>query len=180
MDLVPAIRGVVSRLDPLAVLDGAVAMADVVSGTLVRPRFYAVLVGLFAGVAVVIAAVGIYGVLSYAVSRRTQEIGIRIALGATSGEVMGMFARDAGAMIGFGIAIGVGGAVALARYLQAMLFGVMSARHADISHGAAVVRPCGGTSRVLAGPSRNQSGPDCRAPVRIRFRISCFRGSVRG
>lgn len=60
----------------LAAVDGAVATADVLSGALGRPRFYAVVMGVFAGIAVVIAAIGIYGVLSFTVSRRAQEIGI--------------------------------------------------------------------------------------------------------
>jgi putative ABC transport system permease protein len=122
--LTPEVRRAAGALEPLAAVDGAVAAVEVVSGALGRPRFYAVVMGLFAGLAVVIAALGIYGVVSFTVSRRTQEIGIRIALGATSAEVFGLLARDAGVMIGVGIAIGVGSAIAVTRYLQAMLFGV--------------------------------------------------------
>jgi len=123
--LIPQVHRAVAVLEPLAAVDGAVATADVVSSALGRPRFYAVVMGLFAGMAVVIAAIGIYSVLSYSVSRRTQEIGIRLALGATSAEVIRILARDAGMMIGLGIALGMGSAVALTRYLQAMLFGVV-------------------------------------------------------
>jgi predicted permease len=123
--VVPEVRRAVNAVEPLATIDGAVMMADVVSGALVRPRFYAVLVGLFAAMSVAIAVVGVYGVLSFAVARRTQEIGIRIALGATNNHVVGLVARDAAVMIGLGIASGVAGAVALTRYLQSMLFGVM-------------------------------------------------------
>jgi len=123
-DLVGEVRSIVSQLEPLAAVDGAVAMTDVVAGTLVRPRFYAVLIGLFAAIAMAIAAVGVYGVLSYTVTQRTHEIGIRIALGATPREVMRMVARDAGMMSGIGIAVGVAGAAALTRSLQSLLFGV--------------------------------------------------------
>ncbi len=121
---VPAVHQLVSELEPLAVVDGTVAMQDVVSGALARPRFYAILIGFFASVASVIAGVGIYGVLSYTVSQRTREIGVRLALGATNRQVMGMVAGEAGVMIGIGVAIGVIGAVALTRYLHTMLFGL--------------------------------------------------------
>jgi hypothetical protein len=121
---VPAVHQIVTALEPLAVVDGAVGMDDVVSGALLRPRFYAVLVGFFAVVAMVIAVIGIYGVLSYGVTQRTQEIGIRIALGAKVEQVLTLVLSRGLLMTGAGIGLGLTGAVATTRFLEAMLFGV--------------------------------------------------------
>jgi len=99
-------------------------MEQLVSNSISRPRLYAVLLGMFAGVAVTLAAVGIYGVLAYAVTQRTREIGIRMALGAERWNVMGLVMGQSAALIALGIALGLAGAAAFTRYLDTMLFGL--------------------------------------------------------
>ncbi len=99
-------------------------MEGVVVGSLATPRFYTLLLGIFAGLALALAAAGVYGVMSYSVSRRTQEIGIRMALGAQPGAVLRLMFWQGGKWILFGVAAGVLGAVATTRLIAKLLYGV--------------------------------------------------------
>ena len=89
-----------------------------------QSRLYAILFSVFAGVAMLLAAIGIYGVMSYSVSQRTQEIGIRMALGAQVKDVLQLIVKGGLALSLIGVAIGLAGAFALTRLLQTLLFGV--------------------------------------------------------
>jgi putative ABC transport system permease protein len=121
---VTSIRALVRQLEPHAALDNVFAMEHLVAGSLARPRFYAILLALFAAIAAGLAAVGIYGVVAYSVSRRTHEIGIRMALGARRSQVLAPVLRQSGVLILAGIVMGIAGAFLLTRYLTTMLFGM--------------------------------------------------------
>jgi len=96
------------------------------AGQLDYPRYYSMLLGLFAFVATLLAAVGVYGVMSYAVEQRTREIGIRMALGASRGNVFSLMIRQAAWLVAGGLALGLGAAFALTRFLSSELWEVQS------------------------------------------------------
>jgi len=89
-----------------------------------QPKFNALLLSLFAGLALLLTAIGLYGVVAFAVVQRSQEIGIRIALGAQTGDVLKMVLRQGLKLTTLGLAIGLAAAYALTRYMQSLLFGV--------------------------------------------------------
>jgi putative ABC transport system permease protein len=120
--LVSNARSIAHNLDPLTTLDSVATMEQLLSNASSRPRFYAVWFGMFAVIAVSIAVIGLYGLMSYAVAQRTREVGIRVALGAQRHEVMGLVLKDSVVMTVVGVASGVAGAAAFARYLDGMLF----------------------------------------------------------
>ena len=122
--IIPAARRVVSQLDSRLPLISPGSMAELVDAQLARPRFYLVLIGLFAVLALVLAAVGVYGVVAHVVSQRTREIGVRMALGARRGEVVrlmlwqGLRPATAGVAIGLAVALGAG------RVMEGLLYEV--------------------------------------------------------
>jgi len=124
LSIVTDVRRVVRQIDPGLAIDGTTTMDRVLGGLQTRPRFYAVVFAIFGAVAALIALIGIYGVLAYGVTQRTKEIGIRMALGARRGEVLGLVMRQAALLIIVGITMGLLGATWSTRYLATMLFGL--------------------------------------------------------
>ncbi len=117
-----AIRNRVRALEPNEPVNQVITMGERLSNSVVSWRYQALLLGVFAGLALVIATVGIYGVLSYAVSRRTHEIGVRMALGAQSSDVLRLVVGQGMRMTLIGVALGVAAALALTRVMRSMLF----------------------------------------------------------
>ena len=124
--VVPFLREAVIATDPQARLDSVITMEARLSNAVAEPRFYAVFVGSFAGLALLLAALGIFGLLSYTVAQRRGEIGIRMALGARRGDILALVARQAAVLVAVGAATGMVGAAASSRVLESLLHGVSS------------------------------------------------------
>jgi putative ABC transport system permease protein len=122
----PAVRQKVRELDAELAVSTVRTMDQWISIGAARPRLNTILLAIFAIVAVLIAAIGTYGVLSYSVNRRTREIGVRMALGAQSGDVLRLVVREGMAVGLGGIALGLVASIAASRALSALLFGVAS------------------------------------------------------
>ncbi len=154
--LLQAARSLVRRLDP-AVAPSAGTFAEILSRSLATRRFDLVLVGLFAGTALLLAMAGIYGVVSCAVARRTREVGVRIALGAQTGDVLRAVLGRQVAATAAGVAAGVAGALALTRLLRSLLFGV----------GAGDPATFAGVALLLAGVALLASYLPARRATRV-------------
>jgi putative ABC transport system permease protein len=124
--LASAVRREVRQLDPDLPIARFETLESIVAESISRPRFYMLLVAIFAGVALLLAAIGIFGVMSYSVAQRTRELGIRIALGAGAGAVRRLVVGQAMTLAGIGLAIGLAAALLLSSTLEKMLFNLSS------------------------------------------------------
>ena len=122
--LTSTVREIVHSLDGSLALMGVRTMPQIIQEAMIDTQYETVLLGSMAALALILAAVGIYGVMSYMVGQRTNEIGIRMALGAGRGEILLMVLGQAGARVGIGVVIGLAAAIAGARLMQALLVGV--------------------------------------------------------
>jgi predicted permease len=122
--LIPAVRESIGAVDPGIGIDAIAPLDQLEASSRSRQRFYAVMLGVFAAVSALLAAIGVYGVLAYAVTQRTREIGLRMALGAGAGQVLALIMRHGLVMTATGVALGLGIAAAGARSIESMLFGI--------------------------------------------------------
>ena len=122
--IVPTVRRVVSTVDATIPLSDVISLDDAIANATAEPRFYLTMLVAFAVVALILAAVGIYGVMSYAVAQRTREMGVRLALGAAPSAVLVQVIREGMLLAMSGGAIGVIGALLLSRFMTSILFGV--------------------------------------------------------
>jgi len=119
-----SIRNEVWAIDPNQPVSQVRTMNELVDSSVSQPRFNLLLFGAFGAIALLLAAVGIYGVIAYSVSQRSHEIGVRMALGAAAGTVLSLVLRQGLAVAGIGLAIGLAAATGLSRLMSGMLFAV--------------------------------------------------------
>ncbi len=124
LSVIPEVRTAVRQVDPTEPVSRIRTLDQMVAASVDKPRFSVMLLGLFAGLALVLAIVGIYGVTSYSISQRTRELGIRMALGAERGSVLRMLMMEAGRLAGAGVLCGIVAAFAMTRILASLLYGV--------------------------------------------------------
>jgi len=141
------VRRTVQEFDKDLFVPKLAPMETLLAAHLSQPRFNMLLLVVFAGVALVLAAIGIYGVIAYSVTQRTREIGIRMALGAQKGQMLKMMLRQSLALVVVGLVLGLLGAVAATRLLAALLYGVGAN---DLTTYAAVVALLGGAALLAS------------------------------
>jgi putative ABC transport system permease protein len=162
--LLPGLRRILGELEPGATIDNVATMDQILSNSVARPRLYASVLGVFATIAGVIAVVGLYAVVAYAVTRRTREIGIRIAIGARPGDVRRLVMGEAFSLSGVGVFLGVIGALVLNRSLSTTLYGV-----AELGPMPYVIAAAGFAALVLAA-SYVAAGPALRVDPVVALR----------
>jgi predicted permease len=153
-----AIRDQVRALDPSLPVAGLDTMENVVRGSIARPRFLALLLSIFAGAALFLAAVGVYGVLSYSVAQRAQELGIRMALGADRRRILRLVLSQGMLLALGGVALGVVASLALSRLLESLLFGI--APTDPVTYGAVTALLAGVALAACALPAARAARVD--------------------
>jgi putative ABC transport system permease protein len=148
---VQEVTTLVRRLDPALAIAGVKTMDEIVANSVAERRLTMLLLTIFAGAALLLAAVGIYGVIAYSVTQRTQEIGIRMALGAHAGDVLRMIVARAMGLVAIGIAAGAAGALFLTRLMAGLLFDVRPSDPATFVAVAAVLTVVALAASVIPG-----------------------------
>jgi ABC-type antimicrobial peptide transport system permease subunit len=124
LEMASSVTGILAELDPALPVSDVQSMEQNIATSLAQPRFMTLLLGLFAAVALALAGIGTYGVMSYSVAERQREIGIRLAMGAERGSVLGMVLKQGGTLTLLGLALGMVGAFGLTRLLESQLYEV--------------------------------------------------------
>ena len=159
----PALRQAIRALEPEVAFTEDVAATDVAETTMAPTRIAALLVGAFGGLALVLAAVGLYGVIAYAVSLRTRELGLRLALGAERGEVLRLVLAQGARLALAGLTLGAGAAVLVGRLLEGLLYGVGT--FDPLAYGGAaavllVVATAANLVPAIRRPASTRCGPE--------------------
>jgi ABC-type antimicrobial peptide transport system permease subunit len=149
MMLVPGIREVVQQVDSQLALERPQLLSDVLDRTLSTQRMLATLVGLFGGVALLLAVLGLYGVMAHVATQRTPEIGIRLAMGAQPVSIVGLLLGQSVRLLGIGAAIGLTTALVGAQYIEAQLFGVTATDPVTLISACVVLAIAGLTASVV-------------------------------
>ncbi len=149
MSLVPAIREAVRQADSQLAVERPQLLSDVLDRTLSGPRMMATLVGLFGAVALVLAVLGLYGVMAHAATQRTPEIGIRLAMGAQPASIVTLLLGQGIRLLGIGVAVGLTGALLGMRYIEAQLFGVTATDPLTFVSGCVVLGLAGLIASVI-------------------------------
>jgi ABC-type antimicrobial peptide transport system permease subunit len=149
VELAPGIRQAVREVDPQLSVERPQLLGDVLDRTLSAPRMLATLVSLFGAIALGLAALGLYGVMSHMASQRTREIGLRLALGARPASVVSLLLGQAVRLLGVGAAIGLTAAVVGTRYIEAQLFGVTAKDPLSFVGAVAVLAIAGLTAAAI-------------------------------
>ena len=141
--LVAALRNAVWSIDPNQPVGAMITMEDYIARSVIAPRFYTMLLTTFATIAMVLAAIGIYGTMTYAVGQRNRELGIRMALGARSGDVRRLVVRQGMKLTLAGLLLGLGGSILLSRALANFMFGVTTTDAPTFAAATAVLAAAG-------------------------------------
>jgi putative ABC transport system permease protein len=149
MSILPTVREAMRDIDPSLVAANAAPLGDFVSTSLQTERFVASLLGLFAGVAFFLAAVGLYGVVSYGVNQRLREMGLRLALGASGGAIRRLVMGRSMVLAAGGVVLGLAGAIAVTRVMAGLLFGVSPNDPATMTAVAAALLSVAGVASLI-------------------------------
>jgi predicted permease len=162
--VLPGVRRAVRAVDPSLPMIDVKTQAEQVAEALAQEHMFARLTGFFGLLALLLVAIGIYGTLAYTVTRRTGEIGVRVALGARRGQVLWMVLRESALVIACGVAVGLPAALALTRYVASMLFGVKPHDPAAIAAMLLLLTTAGATAGLI--PAHRASRIDAMSALR--------------
>src|SRR5262249_51873234 len=160
-----SLKGALRGVDPAVAVQRIDTLADVVSLSMIEPRVYTLLLGTFAGLAVILAAIGLYGLVAYSVSQRTHELGVRLALGATRLEIVRLVLREGVWLVVGGALLGLAGAAATTRLLVGLVKGAQPNDPATLIAVTLVLAGVGLLASYL--PARRAARVDPIAALRV-------------
>jgi putative ABC transport system permease protein len=163
--VIDGVRRIVQGLDPSLPLANVRTLDEIITESQSRPRFLTAVLSSFAGVALLLAAVGIYGVISYSVTQRTREFGVRMALGAAPRNVLGLVMHRGALLILGGVALGIIGSFASTRFLSTFLFGITATDPLTFAVVALVLAAIGAIASYL--PARRATRIDPLVALRV-------------